>query len=188
VGLLGGEGGGGRQGHEGSEDEQRGCGAWDSHAQMVGGGGVGVNGGWLTGLALRYSHIVTITAMRRRTDDEDGRTGTMGKEILGEFELMVLLAALRLNGGGDGAHALAIADDIGERTGRSVRRSAVYVTLKRLEKKGMTESWLGDSRPERGGKARRLVRVLPEGVAAVHASRSALENMWVGLDTTPEEA
>ena len=115
----------------------------------------------------------------------------MGKEMLGEFELMVLLAALRLNEGGrgeDGAHALAIADDIGERTGRSVRRSAVYVTLKRLEKKGMTESWLGDSRPERGGKARRLVRVLPEGVSAVHASRSALENMWVGLDTTPEEA
>jgi len=104
-------------------------------------------------------------------------------KTLGEFELLVLLAALRL--GEDEAHALAIADDIQERTGRSVRRSAVYVTLQRLEDKGHVHSWLGESRPERGGKARRHVRVEPSGVEAVHASRSAMENMWAGLDTTP---
>jgi len=107
----------------------------------------------------------------------------MGKGILGEFELMVLLAALRL--GEEEAHALAIADDIRERTGRSVRRSSVYVTLKRLEEKGHIATWLGDPRPERGGKARRHVRVEPEGLRAVHESRSALERMWGDLDTAP---
>lgn len=107
----------------------------------------------------------------------------MGKDILGEFELMVLLAALRL--GEEEAHALAIADDIREKAGRSVRRSQVYVTLKRLEEKGLAESWLGEPRPERGGKARRHVRVAPQGLRAVHESRSALERMWGGLDTAP---
>lgn len=107
----------------------------------------------------------------------------MGKDTLGEFELMVLLAALRL--GEDDAHALAIVDDIRERTGRSVRRSAVYVTLRRLEAKGHIATWLGEPRAERGGKARRHVRVEPPGVEAIHESRSALERMWQGLATAP---
>lgn len=110
----------------------------------------------------------------------------MGKEMLGEFELVVLLAATRL--GEEEAHALAIVDDIVERTGRKVRRSAVYVTLKRLEQKGHITTWLGEPRPERGGKARRHVRVEPQGTLAIHESRSALERMWGGLDTTVESA
>lgn len=110
----------------------------------------------------------------------------MGKDILGEFELMVLLAVLRL--GEEEAHALAIADDIAVRAGRSVRRSAVYVTLKRLEGKGHIETWLGEPRAERGGKARRHVRVQPQGLRAVHEARSALERMWGGLDTAPAKA
>ncbi len=107
----------------------------------------------------------------------------MGKDTLGEFELLVLLAAMRL--GEEDAHALAIVDDIEARTGRAARRSAVYVTLRRLEEKGHITTWLGDPRPERGGKARRHVRVEPQGVAAVHESRSALENMWQDLATDP---
>lgn len=110
----------------------------------------------------------------------------MGKDTLGEFELMVLLAALRL--GEDDAYALAIADDIGSRTGRGVRRSAVYVTLKRLEEKGLISTHLGDPRPERGGKARRHVRIEAPGAQAVHESRTALENMWADLDTSAEPA
>lgn len=110
----------------------------------------------------------------------------MGKETLGEFELMVLLAVLRL--GEEEAYALAVVDDIEARTGRKARRSAVHVTLKRLEEKGYVSSWLGEPRTERGGKARRHVRVEPAGVEAVHESRTALERMWSGLDTSVEPA
>ena len=78
----------------------------------------------------------------------------MGKRNLGEFELLVLLAVLRL---GDEAYAVAIVDEIGERTGRQVRRAAVYTALQRLETKGLVSTWLGDARAERGGKARRNV-------------------------------
>ena len=110
----------------------------------------------------------------------------MGKDVLGEFELMVLLAAMRL--GEDAAYALAITDDIEARSGRAVRRSAVHTTLKRLERKGFISTWLGDPRPERGGKARRHVGIEPLGAQAIHESRTALENMWAGLDTASEGA
>ena len=105
----------------------------------------------------------------------------MGRDVLGEFEFMVLLAALRL--GEDGAYALAIVDVIAQRTGRRVRRSAVYTTLKRLEDKGFVSSYLGEPRAERGGKARRHIEVQPDGLRAVHESRTAFEEMWGGLDT-----
>jgi DNA-binding PadR family transcriptional regulator len=108
----------------------------------------------------------------------------MGKDMLGEFELMVLLAVMRL--GEEDAYALAIADDIAARTGRVVRRSAVYMTLKRLEAKDYIATWLGEPRAERGGKARRHVRVTPSGAVAVHESRTALERMWGELDTAVE--
>lgn len=103
----------------------------------------------------------------------------MGSPHIGEFELLVLLAALRL--GPDEAYAVSIADDIRARTGRSVRRANVYTTLTRLEGKGWVGTELGDPRPERGGKARRLVRVSAEGVAAVQEAAEGIRAMWDGL-------
>jgi DNA-binding PadR family transcriptional regulator len=108
----------------------------------------------------------------------------MGTGVLGEFELLVLLSALRL--GQEEAYSLSIMDDIEARTGRSVRRSAVYTTLQRLEDKGFVSTALGDPRPERGGKARRLVRVEASGREAVDASRAALERMWSGIPRAGE--
>jgi PadR family transcriptional regulator PadR len=98
---------------------------------------------------------------------------------LGEFELLVLLACLRL--GDDEAYAVSIADEISARTGRHLQRAAVYVTLQRLESKELISTRLGDPRPERGGKARRLVHVERAGRAAVRDARRNFERMWVGL-------
>ncbi len=109
----------------------------------------------------------------------------MGKDGLGEFELLVLLACLRL--GPDKAYAVAIVDEVRERTGREAHRAAVYVTLQRLEEKGLISTRLGDSSPERGGKARRLVTLQPAGRAAVRDSRQAFQNMWIGLGRQLEE-
>ncbi|HSM04291.1 MAG TPA: hypothetical protein VK858_06705 [Longimicrobiales bacterium] len=61
-------------------------------------------------------------------------------------------------------------------------RATVYVTLQRLEEKGLVATWLGDPLPERGGKARRYVRVEPDGLAAVRETRDALRSMWGGLE------
>ena len=94
---------------------------------------------------------------------------------LAEFELLVLLAALRL--GADEAYTVSIADHIQQRTGRSVRRANVYTTLQRLEAKRLIVTRLGEPRPERGGKPRRLVSVRPSGVAAVRATAGAIQAM-----------
>ena len=94
---------------------------------------------------------------------------------LAEFELLVLLAALRL--GSDEAYTVSIADYIQQKTGRSVRRANVYTTLQRLEAKRLVTTHLGDPRPERGGKPRRLVTVRPSGVAAVRATTGAIQAM-----------
>ena len=108
----------------------------------------------------------------------------MPKESLGEFEALVLLSALRL---GDGAYGLSIADEIEATAGRLTARAAVYVTLRRLEQKGLvTTSW--ESPAETDRKPRRFVKVEPEGLRQLQRSRGALQRMWSGLEDVLEEA
>ena len=94
---------------------------------------------------------------------------------LDQFELLVLLAAMRL--GTEEAYTVSIADDIQQHTGRAVRRANVYTTLQRLEAKRLVSTRLGEPRPERGGKPRRHVTVLAPGVAAVRAATGAIQAM-----------
>ena len=108
----------------------------------------------------------------------------MGADSLAEFELLVVLAALRLGPGG--AYTVTIADDIRARTGRSVRRANVYTTLQRLEAKGLVSTRLGEARPERGGRPPRLIRVEPAGVAAARTTTDAISAMIGELGPTLE--
>lgn len=103
----------------------------------------------------------------------------MSYESLGEFEQMVLLAILRLKGD---VYGVPIVDEIEGRTGRKVSRAAVYVTLRRLEGKGLVSSWMSAPTPERGGKPRRCVRVEPEGARLLRESRRVMDGLWEGLD------
>ncbi len=100
-------------------------------------------------------------------------------KTLGDFELTVLLAVLRL---GDTAYGGAILTEIELRTGRPVSGGALYVTLDRMESKGLIRSKLGDVGPNRGGRPRRYVTVTSKGFNAVRESRAALLNMMSGLD------
>ena len=99
----------------------------------------------------------------------------MGTESLAEFELLVLLAAVRL--GPDNAYTVTIAEDIRERTGRSVRRANVFTVLQRLEDKRLISSRRGEPRAERGGRPPRLVTVEAKGVAALRATTEAIHAM-----------
>ena len=101
------------------------------------------------------------------------------KTFLGDFELTVLLAILRLE---DGAYGGAILQEIDDRTGRSVQGGALYITLDRMESKRLIKSKLGDPTPNRGGRPRRYVTVTAKGFEAVRGSREALLNMMGGLD------
>ena len=103
----------------------------------------------------------------------------MTHQGLGEFEQLVLLAIAQLRGE---AYGVPIVEEIERRTGRSVARAAVYVTLRRLEEKGFVSSWMGAPTPERGGKGRRCVQLEAAGARALREARHAAERMWQGLD------
>jgi DNA-binding PadR family transcriptional regulator len=103
--------------------------------------------------------------------------------IPSDFEQQVLLAVWRLE---DSAYGAAVRDEIERCTGREVAQGAVYVTLMRLEKKGLLRSQLSDPTPIRGGKAKRFFQILPDGIAGVTAARAAMERLWDGLPDAVE--
>ena len=94
---------------------------------------------------------------------------------LAEFELLVVLAALRL--GPEAAYTVSIVDDIRARTGRRVRRANVFTSLRRLEERGLVTTRLGEPSVERGGRPPRLVRVTARGEAAARATTGAIQAM-----------
>jgi PadR family transcriptional regulator, regulatory protein PadR len=63
-----------------------------------------------------------------------------------------------------------------------VARAAVYVTLRRLEDKGLLSSSMSDPIPERGGKPRRYVKLERAGAQALREARRTAEQMWIGID------
>jgi DNA-binding PadR family transcriptional regulator len=106
-----------------------------------------------------------------------------GREYLGEFELVVLLALTRL---GSSAYGASIHREILETTGRDVSIPAVYVTLKRMERKGLVASRFGTG----AASARRETRnylILEEGERAVARSRDQLERLWAGMSSAVVE-
>ena len=82
--------------------------------------------------------------------------------MVGEFEYAILAAAATL---GDEAYGAAVRQEI-ENTGRACSVGALYTTLDRLESKGLVKTWMGDPTAERGGRAKRMVRVTPQGERA----------------------
>src|SRR5437762_10023467 len=93
----------------------------------------------------------------------------MARTDLGDMDHLVLLAILRL---GRDAYGIPILDEVSASIGREVSRATVYVALKRLEQKGLLTSRLGESTPERGGRAKRFFRLRPAGLRALRASRA----------------
>ena len=103
--------------------------------------------------------------------------------VLGEFELTVLLTLVRL---GNGTWGAAIRRDIQERTTRELPVSVVYVTLQRLEKKGMVRSYVGNPSAERGGRRRRHYLIDVAGEQALGRSFRAFRTLTAGLEARLE--
>jgi PadR family transcriptional regulator PadR len=100
-------------------------------------------------------------------------------EALGELEQLILLAVLRLE---DEAYGVVIVQELAARTGRKISRPSVYLTLGRLEEKGLLRSKMGDPTPERGGRAKRYYVVSATAMALLRESRRAYLNLCSGLE------
>jgi DNA-binding PadR family transcriptional regulator len=98
----------------------------------------------------------------------------MPRKLLTDFELMILLAILRL----DDAYGVSIAREIEATAGRKVMLGAVYAALGRLEENALVTSSLGEPMPQRGGRARQHFRLTAAGLRAVKDTRRALVALW----------
>lgn len=105
--------------------------------------------------------------------------------MLGEFEYLLLSAAVRL---GDDAYGASIRREVEDATGRRCSIGALYTTLDRLQKKGLVKTWMGPSTPERGGRAKRMVAVTPNGVRAACDFYSAVKRASRDLSWSAERA
>ena len=98
--------------------------------------------------------------------------------MLGEFEYLLIAATAQL---GDGAYGAAIRQTVERATGRPCSIGALYTTLDRLEEKGLIETWMGDATPQRGGRAKRMVRVTGKGMREAAAFHRAVARVTQGL-------
>src|ERR1700686_1057137 len=98
--------------------------------------------------------------------------------MLGEFEYLLLTAAVRL---GEDAYGAAIRQEIEDVTGRRCSIGALYTTLDRLEAKAFIKTRMGNPTPKRGGRPKRMVRVTAQGIRAARDFYGAVTQVSRGV-------
>lgn len=93
---------------------------------------------------------------------------------LGEFELIVIMAVMRL---GHNAYGMTVRKEIADRSGRDVSIGAVYTTLDRLEKKGFVRSGEGKKGKEYNNRPKRFFEVMEVGKMALNRTWSMFQSM-----------
>jgi PadR family transcriptional regulator len=100
----------------------------------------------------------------------------MARPALQHFELHVLLAMLRERGE---TYSVPLVLALEKRTGRPVAQAAVFIALRRLERKGLVSSRLDESD---AGRTRRYFRITKQGLAAVREHRVVHAQLWRGVE------
>jgi PadR family transcriptional regulator PadR len=102
-------------------------------------------------------------------------------DSIGQFEQLVLTAVLSLK---EDAYGVTIHEKVAELARpKTISLGAVYVTLDRLEDKGLISSWLSEPTAERGGRAKRCYRMEALGERALQESAATAKRI---LDTLVE--
>lgn len=94
---------------------------------------------------------------------------------VGSFEEQVMLAVLRTS---PEAYGMQVRRELEAVTGRDVSIGSVYITLDRLEAKGLVAS----ARARSESSSRRVFTVTPPGARALAETRSIRERLWDGVD------
>ncbi|MBZ5577523.1 MAG: PadR family transcriptional regulator [Acidobacteriia bacterium] len=97
-------------------------------------------------------------------------------DSLGQFEQLVLTAILHLKDDAYGVTIHAKVEELARPKAASL--GAVYVTLDRLEDKGLISSRLSDPTPERGGRSKRCYKLEALGERALQESAATARRVW----------
>jgi PadR family transcriptional regulator PadR len=96
-------------------------------------------------------------------------------EPAGRHEQIILTAILSLR---DEAYGVTIHEKAVQLSApKSISPGAVYITLSRLEDKGLISSWLSDPTPERGGRSKRFYRLEALGERALEESNETAQRV-----------
>ncbi len=109
----------------------------------------------------------------------------MARDSLGNFEHQVLLTLLRLGGE---AYSVPIVEELEERTRREVAQAAVFIVLRRLEKKGLLTSRFEDPAIGKAGRTRCYFKLTPLAMRQLKAVRRQLRWLWEGVETVLDKA
>jgi PadR family transcriptional regulator PadR len=110
----------------------------------------------------------------------------MSTKFISRSEEFLLLAVWRLK---ENAYGVTIRNQIEQAIGKTWAYGALFVMLRRLEKKGYLTSRFADPSPQRGGKSKRIFRLSPLGAKALKEVRKAQNSVWSGIDelSVPQE-
>ena len=100
-------------------------------------------------------------------------------DSLGQFEQLVLTAILMLREDAYGVSIHAKAQELARP--KPVSLGAIYVTLDRLEDKGLVASKLSDPTPERGGRSKRCYRLEALGEQALQESAATARRIFESI-------
>jgi PadR family transcriptional regulator len=92
---------------------------------------------------------------------------------IGSFEEQVMLAVVRT---GADAYGMSVRRELESVTARTVTIGSVYITLDRLEAKGLVAS------ARTVATSRRVFTVTPLGARALAETRAMRERLWAGVD------
>lgn len=93
-------------------------------------------------------------------------------------EELIMLAIHHLD---ENAYLVTIREFLSKTTGKDWSVGAVYVPLDRLTKLGYTETSLGESTPERGGRRKKFYTLTVRGYEALREIQRVHDAMWNGF-------
>ncbi len=95
-------------------------------------------------------------------------------ETLGQLEESLLIIVMSAQE----SYGVSVARDYEKHTGKSISIPAAHTVLKRLERKGLLKSKMGDTTPERGGRRKRLFEATPYAYKLIVQMRDTRMHLW----------
>ena len=99
-------------------------------------------------------------------------------KLLSRPEEIFLLAIWKLQ---EKAYAVTIQEQVKKMKGKKWSFGAVFITLDRLNKKKLVDSWLSDPTRKRGGRSKRMYCLTYEGRRALMAIRKLQDSIWTDI-------